>query len=152
MADTPSTPSGSGDKSSFGFLTRKVGPLPIIAWAGLAFGVYYWYTHWGPGAPTTATATTATAGPVFLVPRGKRGARGPRGPAGPPDKDDKKHDRDRKATPRPARGAQPAMPLPVPASAPMTAGAGPPAASMDGAVYDAGPPAAAMEGAYVPAA
>ena len=36
--------------NSFGFLTRKIGPLPVWAWAAIAVAGYYWYTHYGPGA------------------------------------------------------------------------------------------------------
>lgn len=46
--------SGNGDSGShgdkFGFLTRKVGPLPIWVYGVIIIGAYYWYTHYGPGA------------------------------------------------------------------------------------------------------
>lgn len=51
MADTP-----SGGEDKFGFLTRKLGPMPVWVWGVLAVGVYYWYTHYGPGANSAATA------------------------------------------------------------------------------------------------
>lgn len=40
MADPPK---GKG-------LARKLGPFPIWLWLLIAVGVYYWYTHYGPGA------------------------------------------------------------------------------------------------------
>lgn len=55
MADTPE-PAGNG---GFGFLTHKLGPLPVYVWALLAVAGYYWYTHYGPGAaPAAGTAGT----------------------------------------------------------------------------------------------
>lgn len=58
MADAPE-PSGGGEKTgTFGFLTRKLGPFPVWVWGLIGFGVYYWYTHFGPGKPA-ASATTA---------------------------------------------------------------------------------------------
>ena len=52
MADAPES---SGDQ--FGFLTRKVGPIPVWAWGVIAVGIYYWYTHYGPGANSSSPAT-----------------------------------------------------------------------------------------------
>lgn len=57
MADAPEPSSGGGD---FGFLTHKVGPLPVWMWAALAAAGYYWYTHYGPGA---ASSTGNAQGP-----------------------------------------------------------------------------------------
>lgn len=51
-------PSGDG---SFGFMTHKVGPLPVWMWGVLIAGAYYWYTHFGPGASSATAATTGTA-------------------------------------------------------------------------------------------
>ena len=56
MADTPA-PSSSGDQ--FGFLTKKVGPLPVWAWGVIAVGIYYWYTHYGPGANSATPPANA---------------------------------------------------------------------------------------------
>ena len=55
MADTPDT----GD-NSFGFLTHKIGPLPVWMWGAAIVGIYYWYTHYGPGATATAATGTTT--------------------------------------------------------------------------------------------
>lgn len=46
----------SGSGSNFGFLTHKVGPLPVWMWAAIAVAGYYWYTHYGPGASKQASA------------------------------------------------------------------------------------------------
>jgi len=59
VAETPE-PSGSGG-GNFGFLTRKLGPMPVWLWALIAVGGYYWYTHYGPGASAqSATAVQPT--------------------------------------------------------------------------------------------
>lgn len=52
MAETGSAdaPKGGGDSKNFGFLTHKIGPLPVWAYGAIAVGIYYWYTHYGPGA------------------------------------------------------------------------------------------------------
>jgi hypothetical protein len=58
MAGTPdTTPAAKGPSRStnFGFLTHKLGPLPVWAYALIAAGIYYWYTHYGPGANKSAT-------------------------------------------------------------------------------------------------
>ena len=56
MADAPANTKGAG------YLTKKVGPLPVFMWALLAVGAYYWYTHYGPGKTAAAPAATgATA-------------------------------------------------------------------------------------------
>lgn len=57
MADTLDSPS-SGNQ--FGFLTRKVGPIPVWAWGVIAVGIYYWYTHYGPGASSAASSATGS--------------------------------------------------------------------------------------------
>ena len=64
MADPPAKPESKG---TFGFLTRKVGPLPVWAWGGIAFGAYYWYTHFGPGAKKAAAAKQAQPPRVIVV-------------------------------------------------------------------------------------
>lgn len=59
MADNPEAGGGGGSRSNnFGFLTRKIGPLPIWAYAAIAVGIYYWYTHYGPGATNQNQAGT----------------------------------------------------------------------------------------------
>lgn len=60
MPDDVGNGNGGGDSGTFGFLTRKVGPLPIWAWGAIAVGIYYWYTHYGPGATSTATTPVTT--------------------------------------------------------------------------------------------
>lgn len=60
MADEPATRAKSS--GTFGFLARKLGPFPIWVWALIGFGLYYWYTHFGPGAKK-AKATAAQAKP-----------------------------------------------------------------------------------------
>jgi len=55
----------TGAHKTFGFLTRKLGPLPVWAYALVAVGVYYWYTHYGPGA--TASQAAAASQPVDVV-------------------------------------------------------------------------------------
>lgn len=57
MADQPDTGSGS----NFGFLTKKVGPLPVWMYGLIIVGAYYWYMHFGPGA-NKAAAPAATGG------------------------------------------------------------------------------------------
>jgi hypothetical protein len=85
MPDAPAKPAAG---SKMGFLSRKIGPVPIWVIGLVAVGGYYWYTHYGPGkpAPAATTATTTTAGPEIIEVRGDRGPRGktgPKGPAGP---------------------------------------------------------------------
>ena len=76
MADTPQP----DHKSGFGFLTRKIGPVPIWLIAVGLVGAYYWYKHYGPGA--TAPAAAAAPRPEIIEVKGQRGARGYRGPRG----------------------------------------------------------------------
>lgn len=145
MAEPPSTPSEGGSKSSFGFLTRKVGPAPVWLWGAAAFGVYYWYTHYGPGASKVTASQATPAGPTVIE------VRGPRGPAGPPAPEDKdvRH-RKHKRPPQRFRTAAPAAPAPVEAAAPMTASGiygDAPVATPEGSFYDSGQP---LEGQYVP--
>lgn len=74
MADPPAQP-----KSSFGFLTRKIGPVPIWLIGLAGFGAYWWWTHRTPAAAPAPTVVSVT---------GPAGPRGPRGPAGTgPDRD-----------------------------------------------------------------
>lgn len=155
MADPPAKPES---KSQFGFLTRKIGPLPVWAWGAIAVGAYYWYTHYGPGAAKTAAAKQpAPQRPqVIIVTDGKGGRRPPSPPPGPPPPPPK-----RKRKSGPPRITRTGPPLveppsqPVTAAAPMTASdiyGDIPTASPDGTTYDSGYPSAAqLEGAYVPA-
>lgn len=165
-------------RSSFGFLTRKIGPVPIWVIAAGIVGAWYWYTHYGPGAAKAAAAPAAGQRPqVVVVEPGKAGQPGPPGPAGPPGPRPAPR---RKRRPRiepigtvpaappsrvrpigtdfrpvPVSGPQPRILEPVTAVAPMTAGdiyGGVPTANLDGTTYDSGYPSAAqLEGAYVPA-
>lgn len=54
MADSNGDSTGSGP---FGFLTHKIGPFPVWLYAAAAIGVYYWYTHYGPGASSASSAS-----------------------------------------------------------------------------------------------
>lgn len=58
--------SSSSGGSSFGFLTRKLGPLPVWAYAAIAVGGYYWYTHYGPGASSSSPQSAGTS-PIIVV-------------------------------------------------------------------------------------
>lgn len=49
MSETPEVPKPRPSTDRFGFLTRKLGPAPIWIYAVIIVGVYYWYTHYGPG-------------------------------------------------------------------------------------------------------
>lgn len=83
MAEAPA----AEPKSQFGFLTRKVGPLPVWGWAAIAVGGYYWYTHYGPGASKAAAAAAAPAAAkpqVVMVDQNGQPLPGPPGPGGPP--------------------------------------------------------------------
>lgn len=172
MADTPAAePKG---KSSFGFLTRKIGPVPIWVIAVGIVGAYYWYTHYGPGAAKKAAAAQpAGQRPQVIIVTDKdrpRGGRKP-GPNPPPPLPPRSFPigripGDRTGTPRrprtrfaggpgPLGPGPPTVAEPVTVAAPMTAGdiyGDIPTASPDGSTYDSGYPSAAqLEGAYVPA-
>lgn len=54
---------------SFGFLTRKVGPMPVWGWGLIVVGIYYWYTHYGPGAASAATTASTTAAATASPPQ-----------------------------------------------------------------------------------
>ena len=60
MADDPTPRATSGEQ--FGFLVRKIGPLPVWAWGVIAVGIYYWYTHYGPGASSAASSAAPPGG------------------------------------------------------------------------------------------
>ena len=66
MPDTGSSSSGRGGASEARgggtWFTRKIGPLPAWGWGAVAVGVYYWYTHYGPGAKTAAAAQQPAGG------------------------------------------------------------------------------------------
>jgi len=172
VADTPE-PKG---KSQFGFLTRKIGPLPVWAYAAIAVGAYYWYTHYGPGASKKAAAAQpAGQRPQVIIvqDKDKGGKPGPPGPPGPGQPGPNP------PPPRPVRRPPVSHPIgripgqgppprprirpigtladqqPITAAAPMTAGdiyGDIPTASPDGSTYDSGYPSAAqLEGTYVPA-
>lgn len=62
-----------GGKANFGFLTKKLGPLPVWVYAVLIVAAYYWYTHYGPGAqkqqqgqqaPTATDKVVRSGGPT----------------------------------------------------------------------------------------
>lgn len=36
--------------------------MPVWAWAALGFGIYYWYTHYGPGAKNSSQSKKGQAG------------------------------------------------------------------------------------------
>lgn len=56
-SSAPKPKPSSGEKSSsMGFLGKKIGPVPIWLIGLGIFGVYYWYTHYGPGAQKKTTA------------------------------------------------------------------------------------------------
>lgn len=78
----PEKPASSG--GTFGFLTKKLGPVPVWLWALLAFGIYYWYTHFGPGASPAKAAPGGGSGLRVIEVKGPAGSRGPAGPSGPP--------------------------------------------------------------------
>lgn len=64
-AGTPSS-SGGGGGSVF---TRKLGPLPVWAWMGIALGVALAYSLWRKNkASATANANTATSTPADQTP------------------------------------------------------------------------------------
>jgi hypothetical protein len=53
VPDTPASAPASGSKSSsgtFGFLTKRIGPVPIWVIIIALAGLWYWYYHYGPGA------------------------------------------------------------------------------------------------------
>ena len=64
-AGAPASSAGGGG-SSFGFLTRKLGPFPVWVYAALAVGGYYWWTHYGPGASSQSQQSAGTS-PIIVV-------------------------------------------------------------------------------------
>lgn len=146
MADTPPAkpPAGKDSGGQFGFLGRKVFGIPIWVIALVAVGIYYWYTHYGPGAQqaTTTTPTGQQQGkkqrPRIIVVRGGGGGG--------------RRDHDRKGKRGPGRAASPDQQA-TQAAAPMTAGGiyGPgQTATMDGTVYPTAAPAGYVPGEYAP--
>jgi hypothetical protein len=67
MADAPAPPAKASGGSSFGFLSRKLGPLPVWAYALIIVAAYYWYTHYGPGASSSSTAQQGATSPIIIV-------------------------------------------------------------------------------------
>ena len=66
MPDTPATSSppsssSSSSKSTFGFLTKRIGPVPVWVIIVAIVGLWYWYFHYGPGSQAKTT-TPAAAG------------------------------------------------------------------------------------------
>jgi len=57
----PAAPAG-GHKSQFGFLARKIGPVPIWLIGVVIAGGIYWYFHYGPGATKAAAAAQTSTG------------------------------------------------------------------------------------------
>jgi hypothetical protein len=76
MADAPDPGAGAAkaDGGPFGFLGRKIGPLPVWAYALILLGLYYWYTHYGPGASSSSAAQQAGTSPIIIVGGGGGGA------------------------------------------------------------------------------
>lgn len=66
MPDTGSSAGGRGGaaqaRGGGTWFTRKIGPLPAWGWGAVAVGVYYWYTHYGPGASKAAAAQQPAGG------------------------------------------------------------------------------------------
>jgi len=62
MADIPDG-GGSGGEGDFGFLTHKLGPLPLWIWGIIGVGGYYLYTKYKANA---AAATAAAAVPATV--------------------------------------------------------------------------------------
>lgn len=157
MADTPAP---AGKTSSFGFLGRKIGPVPIWLIGVAAVGAYYWYRHYGPGAkaavPAAAAGTPATnitiretEAPGRPGPRGPRGRPGPRGPFYRPPGG--RRIANRKSYAPAARGPAPRQAQPVAVAAPMTSSdvyGSLPTAMPDGSTYDSGDVASTMGAAY----
>jgi hypothetical protein len=73
-------------------LTRKLGPLPVWAWALIGGVALYWYRNRGGGSATVATANVPAAPPTGTFPPGKI----PKIPKPP-----KHHKRHRKPKPKP---------------------------------------------------
>jgi hypothetical protein len=130
MAETAAAEPQQG--SRFGFLGRKLGPLPVWGWGLIAVGVYYWYSHYGPGASKSSAAQPVTQQVGFV--EGPPGPRGNVGPAGPPGPPRRPAPRRRRRAPRAGRGLPKNRPpiqrrqaapagRPVRAYAPQTAGA-----------------------------
>lgn len=113
--------SGSGEKkSAFGFLGKKIGPVPIWVIAVVLVAGYYWYENYGPGAQKKAQQQLAEQQVALAAanqeiadlrsqksgapnedednpksgPAGPAGPPGPPGPAGPPSRRDH-HERGR---------------------------------------------------------
>ena len=106
MADAPAKTTGR-----MGFLSRKLGPIPVWGWGLIGFGVYWWYTHYGPGAKPAAAAPAASRPQVVIV--------NPREPRQPPQRQDGQRPPSR----RPPRRKPPVPRRVAPAVAPSPAAA-----------------------------
>lgn len=144
MADAPA----AQKPSSFGFLTRKIGPVPIWLIGVAGFGAYWWWKHRRGGR-----AQAAPRPQIIEVP-GQRGPRGPRGYRGPGDRDiDRRpwEPRERPGYAAAARGPAPAVAQPTVAAAPMTGAdvyGNVPVATANGSTYDSGDVAGTMGDPY----
>lgn len=145
MADNPVSgkPDTPKKKGTFGFLSYKLfGVVPVWVAALAGVGIYYWYTHYGPGASKAAAKQPRAQRPqVVVVDGGKRGRPGPSGPQRPPSRRGKPRKPPGGSNPPGQQTAQVAqvaptpvydqyasadlaeMPEPMEAYAPMTAGA-----------------------------
>lgn len=148
MADPPV----AQKPSSFGFLTRKIGPVPIWLIGVAGFGAYWWWKHRHHGS---AAAPARGAGPgrtnitIRETEGGKRG-KAPHGapPAGAPAVPPVAR---RNGYAPPARGQEPGLVPPAEVAAPMTSAdvyGDMPVASPDGSTYDSGDVASTMGAAY----
>lgn len=50
-----------GSRGKFGFLTKKIGPVPVWLIGAVLVGGIYWYEKYGPGASSTSTAAATPA-------------------------------------------------------------------------------------------
>lgn len=75
MADAPAPDAGASKAggSAFGFLGRKLGPLPVWAYALIILAAYYWYTHYGPGASSSSGQQAGGTSPIIVVGGGSGG-------------------------------------------------------------------------------
>ena len=108
MADAPAKTTGR-----MGFLSRKLGPIPVWGWGLIGFGAYYWYTHYGPGAQKAAAAQPAAPRPQVVIVN-------PREPRQPPPKPPPH----RRPPRRPPVRRKPPVPVGAAATAPSAAAPG----------------------------
>lgn len=75
-------PADAGKPARPGGIGKKLGPLPIWAWAIIAAAAgYIWWKYFGPGKTAAATTATTATG-AATGPRGWTGARGQTGKTG----------------------------------------------------------------------